>query len=309
MKYALEMKGVCKSYKDTKILDDINIKIPKGAICGLVGENGAGKSTLMKLIAGTSFASSGSIIINGKKAMHDNHEQRRNMGFLIEYPTVYYDMNARENLEIQRTLRGIPGKGCIEEVLNAVKLENVGNTRVGKFSLGMKQRLGIAIAMLGEPDFLILDEPINGLDPEKIRYIREFLQKMNEEHHTTILISSHILEELSQLATMYCFIHKGKILESLTREEMEIRCQTHLSIKVNETSKVCALLERQKGISDMSIGDDGSIKVFERFERPQDIAKCIVENGFELYELTIKHETLENYYMKLLVSAQSRGTI
>ena len=169
MEYALEMRNICKSYKDADILKNINIKIPKGAICGLIGENGAGKSTLMKLIAGTSFTTSGEIYINNKPATKENFEQRRRMGFLIEQPTVYFDMSARENLEIQRTLRGIPGKECIEEVLKAVKLEDVGNTKVGKFSLGMKQRLGIAVAMLGNPDFLILDEPINGLDPEKIR--------------------------------------------------------------------------------------------------------------------------------------------
>ena len=153
VKNALEMQQVYKSYKKNEILQNVNFSIPQGAICGLIGENGAGKSTIMKLIAGTSYVSSGSIYINGKDVTQGNQEERRNMGCLIEHPTIYKDMTAWENLEIQRVMRGIPGRECIDEVLKAVDLQDAANRKAGKYSLGMKQRLGIAIAMLGEPEF------------------------------------------------------------------------------------------------------------------------------------------------------------
>ncbi len=302
-KKALEMQQVYKSYKKIDILQNINLSIPKGAICGLIGENGAGKSTIMKLIAGTSYVSSGNIYINSKDVTQGNHEERRNMGCLIEHPTIYKDMTAWENLEIQRVMKGIPGKECIDEVLKAVDLQSSANQKAGKYSLGMKQRLGIAIAMLGEPEFLILDEPMNGLDPEKIHFIREFLLKRNKEYHTTILISSHILEELGHMATMYCFIHKGHILESITKKELDERCRQHIDIRVNNVQQVCAILENKLKISEINVTDNGKIQLFEMMETPEIISRCIVENGFDLYELAVRQETLENYYMSLLLSA------
>ncbi len=302
-KKALEMQHVYKAYKKINILQNINLSIPKSAICGLIGENGAGKSTIMKLIAGTSYASSGNIYINSKDVTQGNQEERRNMGCLIEHPTIYNDMTAWENLEIQRVMRGIPGRKCIDEVLEAVDLCAAANQKAGKYSLGMKQRLGIAIAMLGEPEFLILDEPMNGLDPEKIHFIRKFLLKRNKEYHTTILISSHILEELRHMATMYCFIHKGHILESVTKSELDERCRLHMDIKVNNIPQVCAILENKLRISEINVTDNGKIQIFEMMENPEIISRCIVENGFDLYELAVRQETLENYYMNLLLSA------
>lgn len=302
-KNALEMQQVYKSYKKIDILQNINLSIPKGSICGLIGENGAGKSTIMKLIAGTSYVSSGNIYINNKDVTQGNQEERRNMGCLIEHPTIYKDMTAWENLEIQRVMRGIPGRDCIDEVLRAVDLHAAANQKAGKYSLGMKQRLGIAIAMLGEPEFLILDEPMNGLDPEKIHFIREFLLKRNKEYHTTILISSHILKELEHMATMYCFIHKGHILESITKRELDERCRQHIDIRVSNVQQVCAILENKLKISEINVTDNGRIQLFEMLEKPEVISRCIVENGFDLYELAVRQETLENYYMDLLLSA------
>lgn len=302
-KKALEMQQVYKSYKKIDILRDINLSIPKGAICGLIGENGAGKSTIMKLIAGTSYVSSGNIYINSKDVTQGNQVERQNMGCLIEHPTIYKDMTAWENLEIQRVMRGIPGRDCIDEVLRAVDLHDSANQKVGKYSLGMKQRLGIAIAMLGEPEFLILDEPMNGLDPEKIHFIREFLLKRNKEYHTTILISSHILEELGHMATMYCFIHKGHILECITKRELDERCRRHIDIRVSNIQQVCAILENKLKISEINVTANGKIQLFEMMENPEVISRCIVENGFDLYEIAVRQETLENYYMNLLLSA------
>ena len=202
----LEAKDICKAYGKNMVLNQVNLTIKAGEIYGLVGENGAGKSSLMKVITGLTKPTSGEISLFGKKNLED---ERNKIGCLIENPALYMDMTARQNLEIQRTQRGIPGKSSIDEVLEIMDLKDAGNKRVKAFSLGMKQRLGIAIALLGRPQLLILDEPINGLDPTKIKYVREVLKNMNEEDGTTILISSHILPELHQLATVYGFIHHG----------------------------------------------------------------------------------------------------
>lgn len=214
----LEAKDICKAYGKNMVLNQVNLTIKAGEIYGLVGENGAGKSSLMKVITGLTKPTSGEISLFGKKNLED---ERNKIGCLIENPALYMDMTARQNLEIQRTQRGIPGKSSIDEVLEIMDLKDAGNKRVKAFSLGMKQRLGIAIALLGRPQLLILDEPINGLDPTKIIYVREVLKNMNEEDGTTILISSHILPELHQLATVYGFIHHGKMLQQITDKELD----------------------------------------------------------------------------------------
>lgn len=222
----LEAKDICKAYGKNMVLNQVNLTIKAGEIYGLVGENGAGKSSLMKVITGLTKPTSGEISLFGKKNLED---ERNKIGCLIENPALYMDMTARQNLEIQRTQRGIPGKSSIDEVLEIMDLKDAGNKRVKAFSLGMKQRLGIAIALLGRPQLLILDEPINGLDPTKIKYVREVLKNMNEEDGTTILISSHILPELHQLATVYGFIHHAYICFSLL-------------IKADFNAVICAVL-------------------------------------------------------------------
>ena len=204
-KFICETKNLSKKYKDFYALKNVNLTIPKGEIYGLVGENGAGKTTLIRLLTGLNFKSEGEIILFGHQ---DNlQHERSKIGCTIEMPALYKDMTASQNLEVQRIQRGIPNKKCITDTLELIGLSNAGKKRVANFSLGMKQRLALGVALLGEPEFLILDEPVNGLDPTGIIELRELLKKLVKEREVTILISSHILSELHQLATCYGFLH------------------------------------------------------------------------------------------------------
>ena len=257
----LEAKDICKAYGKNMVLNQVNLTIKAGEIYGLVGENGAGKSSLMKVITGLTKPTSGEISLFGKKNLED---ERNKIGCLIENPALYMDMTARQNLEIQRTQRGIPGKSSIDEVLEIMDLKDAGNKRVKAFSLGMKQRLGIAIALLGRPQLLILDEPINGLDPTKIKYVREVLKNMNEEDGTTILISSHILPELHQLATVYGFIHHGKMLQQITDKELDEKCRRHVHIEVDNVEKASCILDERYPESQIKVYLRNVIKVFDK---------------------------------------------
>ena len=217
--------GLCKKYGAALALDNVDITIKRGEIYGLIGENGAGKTTLMRIMSGLVFKTSGEISLFETSDKNSLAKQRQRIGFIVETPAIYPDMTATENLEVQRLQRGISGKACIEKALHMVGLTNTGTKKAKHFSLGMKQRLGLAAALLSEPEFLVLDEPVNGLDPTGIVEIREILKKLNNEHGTTILISSHMLGELYQLASCYGFIHEGKILEQITLAQLDERCK------------------------------------------------------------------------------------
>lgn len=215
-----EAKGLTKQYGDSFALQDIHMTIGVGEIYGFVGENGAGKTTLMKIIGGLVHPTVGSISLFGKKETKELRDARRKVGFLIDRPALYPNLNAAQNLMFYCHAFGIENKGRIEEVLQAVSLSDVGNKNTSEYSLGMKQRLGLAIALLHEPEFLVLDEPINGLDPSGIVEIRKILEKLAKEQGVTILISSHILGELQLLATKYGFIHRGRLIQEISAEEL-----------------------------------------------------------------------------------------
>lgn len=232
-----------------------------------------------------------------KKNLED---ERNKIGCLIENPALYMDMTARQNLEIQRTQRGIPGKSSIDEVLEIMDLKDAGNKRVKAFSLGMKQRLGIAIALLGRPQLLILDEPINGLDPTKIKYVREVLKNMNEEDGTTILISSHILPELHQLATVYGFIHHGKMLQQITDKELDEKCRRHVHIEVDNVEKASCILDERYPESQIKVYLRNVIKVFGYNKNISDITKELVYGGVGVEKIGYEGEDLEEYYTNLL---------
>ena len=300
----LSTNGLTKQYGHHKAVDKVNLHIKKGAIYGFIGRNGAGKTTCLKMISGLARPTAGEIEMFGCKGK-ELERIRSRVGCLIEAPGLYGNMNAYTNLKIKCELFGIRKKGYIEDILETVGLEGVGKKKTKHFSLGMKQRLGIGLALVGEPDLLVLDEPINGLDPQGIAEVRDTIQRLRDERNMTILISSHILEELGHMATMYCFIHKGHILENITKRELDERCRQHMDIRVNNIPQVCALLESRLKISEINVTDSGKIQLFEMMENPEIISRCIVENGFDLYELAMKQETLENYYMNLLVSADN----
>jgi ABC-2 type transport system ATP-binding protein len=289
-----------KKYKSTVALDHVDMTIKRGEIYGLIGENGAGKTTLMRILAGLAFQTSGEIALFGTSGKNGLAKQRQRIGFIVETPAIYPDMTAVENLEVQRLQRGIPGKACIGKALQTVGLKNTGTKKAKHFSLGMKQRLGLAAALLSEPEFLVLDEPVNGLDPAGIVEIREILKKLNREYGTTILISSHMLGELYQLASCYGFIHKGKLLEQITLAQLDERCKNHLSIKVDDVPRTVSLLETRLSIKKYEVMPGSVIKIYERLDESGIVSKELIMGGILIEDMTIKGDDLESYFMRLI---------
>lgn len=247
MEYILETHNLEKRYKNFKALNNLNLHIQKGAIYGLIGKNGAGKTTLIRLICGLQKATNGTYSIYGKlNTSKDITNVIKRIGAIIETPSIYYNMTAAENLKIQYKIIGLPSYDGLNELLELVGLGDTENKKVKNFSLGMKQRLGIAIALVGNPDFLILDEPINGLDPEGIIEIRELILKLNKEKGITFLISSHYLDELSKIATHYGFLDKGSIIKEISSKELEQNCKKRIELKVNDLKECVKYLEDNK---------------------------------------------------------------
>lgn len=298
MEYILETHNLEKGYKKFKAINNLNMQIPKGAIYGLIGRNGAGKTTLIRLICGLQHITNGSYTIYGIKNTNNQIvKARKRMGAIIEQPSIYLDMTARDNLIQQYKIIGLPFENEIHELLNTVGLEDAEKKKAKNFSLGMRQRLGIAIALVGHPDFLILDEPINGLDPEGIIEIRELILKLNKEKGITFLISSHYLDELSKIATHYGFINKGSIIKEISKEELESNCKKRIEITVNNVKECVKYLE-QNNIS-YEVISENIINIYDNinisdFTIALSKRNCII-NGFQQ-----KEESLENYYMNLI---------
>ncbi|WP_270507012.1 ABC transporter ATP-binding protein [Paraclostridium sordellii] len=299
-KHVLKTKSLSKEYKKIVALENINISIKKGDIYGLIGENGAGKTTLTRLITGLIYQTNGEIELFEEIEASKLSKQRRRIGCIIESPVLYEDMTAKQNLEIIRVQRGIPGKGCIDEVLNLVNLPDTKSKKVKDFSLGMKQRLALAIALLGDPEFLILDEPINGLDPIGIIEFRELIKKLNREKKITILISSHILSELHQLATYYGIIHKGKLIEEISLEELNERCKKHINLEVDDSSKASIILENNLKIKNFSVLPNNVIKIYDYLDRVKLISNELVSNGVGIERINTQGDGLEEYFTRLI---------
>lgn len=294
--YVLKTNYLTKVYKNDHALNRVNMSIKKGSIYGFIGQNGAGKSTLIRIISGLASPTDGSIELFGKRDAEDLSEARKRMGSIIESPSLYPNMTARENLETHRLLRGIPGKACIEKTLNLVGLQNTGRKKAKNFSLGMKQRLGLAIALLGDPEFLILDEPTNGLDPMGVVEMRELLKKLNQENGITILISSHILSELHLLATHIGIIHKGDLLEQLSAAELHEKCQHYLHIKVDDAGKAAAVIEGELDTSEFEVMPDGTIKLFRYVDTPSKVSVVLTTAGLIIEQFMPMGEDLEAYF-------------
>lgn len=286
---------LCKSYKNSHVLQNIDLSINRGEIYGLIGENGAGKSTLIRILTGLAFQSSGVVTLFGKT--ENLRYERAKIGCTVEMPALYKDMTAKQNLEIQR---GIPGKKCIAKTLELVGLDDTQKKKVNDFSLGMKQRLALAAALLGEPEFLILDEPVNGLDPTGIIELRELLKRLAKENHVTVLISSHILSELNQLATCYGFLHHGKLLKQISAIELNEECRRHIRLKTDDTKKTVTVLEEQLNIKNFSVQPDNYIRVYEKLEETHTISKTLSSNGIIVEELSVQGEALETYFENLI---------
>ena len=296
-KVVLKTYNITKKYGEQLAVDNVNMTIKKGDIYGFIGQNGAGKTTLIRLITGLIHKSGGEIELLGVNEENELNKARTMVGSLIESPSLYTNMTARENLEVSRLVRNIPGKKCIDEVLELVGLKDVEKKKVKNFSLGMRQRLGIANALMGNPKLLILDEPINGLDPMGIVEIRELLKKINKEKDMTILISSHILSELSELATTYGIISNGKLIEEITAKQLSEKCRQYIYLKVDDTARAVILLERELGISDYEVLEDSNIKVFSNLDNVGEVNSLLSRSGIIVESISVKGENLEEYFM------------
>ncbi len=296
----IKTNNLVKKYGEYTALDNVNITVNQGDIYGLVGDNGAGKTTFFRILTGQSNATSGSFELLSKYTEKDLNSVRRRMGTIIENPSFYSNMTLEQNMEYYRIQRGIPGKENVSKVLKEVGLFEVRKKKFSKISLGMKQRLGLALVLLGEPEILILDEPINGLDPSGIIEIRNLLLKLNREKNITIIISSHILTELSNIATCYGILSKGKVVEELTVEELNERCKSYLEINVTDPKKLVVLLEKELDYKNYKVMPDGLIQLFDKSPIIEEISKVAVSNGIGLKGLKEKVVNLESYYMELI---------
>lgn len=298
MDYIMETVGLRKSYKGNVVVNDVNIHVPKGAIYGFVGPNGAGKSTVMKMILNLIQPEAGEVQLFGEKVTDQSYEVFKRVGSIIENPYFYEKMTARQNLELHCDYMGFPNKERIDEVLQMVDLQNVEGKQIRHYSLGMKQRLAIARAILARPEFLILDEPINALDPEGIREMRTLFQRLNREDGTTIFISSHILSEVDLIADTIGIIQHGKLLTELPIEEIHKRQTEYISLQVDDVTHAAALLEKM-GITNFSVVDKEFIRIYGSDISDKALSKALIENGIGLESLGRKHDTLEDYFFQL----------
>lgn len=302
--YVLTTNSLSKQYKHQLALNKVNLSIKKGSIYGFIGQNGAGKSTLIRLVTGLAYPTGGTIELFGQSNAHELVQARQRIGTIIEGPALYPHMTAAENLEAHRLLKGIPGRECVEKTLALVGLQGTGKKKAKNFSLGMKQRLGLGIALLGDPEFLILDEPINGLDPMGVVEIRELLKKLNQEYGITILISSHILSELHLLATHYGIIHKGELLEQLTVRELNEKCQHYIHVKVDNPDKATTIFETKLGTAQYEVMPDGTIRLFKYLDTPSRVSKLLADEGLMIEQFMPMGEDLETYFTNRIGGVQ-----
>ena len=295
MENCLKTNNLTKTYGEATVVNKVNITVKKGDIYGLIGRNGAGKSTLMKMVGGLVKPTSGDFkLFDGESGI----KVAGRIGCMIEDPALYPDMSARDNLLYYNKLLGITDNSNIDEILELVGLENVGKKKTKAFSLGMKQRLSIGIALMGYPDFLLLDEPVNGLDPAGIVEIRNLILKLNRERNITILISSHILEELSKVATRYGIIDKGRLVEEFTTEELNEKCRKCIVVKSFDIKKTAYILENEFGSLEFKITDETTICVYDKVDELPKLNKMLVNADIDVQGIYVQGQNLESYFME-----------
>lgn len=298
MDYVLEATALQKSYRDFKALNGLSMHVPKGAIYGFVGKNGAGKTTLIRLICGLQEPTSGEYTLYGRKNTDKTIvKSRRRMGAVVETPSIYLGMTAEDNLKQQYRILGLPSFEGLADILKLVGLENTGKKKAKNFSLGMRQRLGVAIALVGDPDFLVLDEPANGLDPQGIIELRELILKLNREQQITILISSHILDELARLATHYGFIDNGCLVKEISAAELEAACRKCVRMEVSDTKALARVLDGMQ--IEYKILSDSVADVYAKINISQ-FASALAKENCEVISVREQDESLESYYISLV---------
>lgn len=298
MEYVLSTEQLTKKYRNFTALDNLSMHVEKGSIYGFVGKNGAGKTTLIRLICGLQNPSSGSYTLYGRKNTdREIISARRRMGAVVETPSIYLDMTASDNVKEQYRVLGKPSFDGIGELLELVGLSGTGKKKAKNFSLGMRQRLGIAVALAGNPDFLVLDEPVNGLDPQGIVEMRELILKLNREQRITVLISSHILDELSRLATCYGFIDNGKMVKEISAAELEKACSKCTHIMVTDLHALVRVVEQRK--IEYAVTSEQEADLFGEWDITE-LVVALEKEGCRVKKFTDKDESLESYYINLV---------
>lgn len=295
----LQTDHITKSYRHFKALDDVSITLEAGHIYGFIGENGAGKTTLMRILTGLSLPTDGTYSLFGKTGGARMQAVRRRIGSTIEEPALYPEFSAYRNLELQRILLGNPDREVCDRILGLLDLQDVRDKKIRKFSTGMKQRMGIALALMGKPELLILDEPVNGLDPQNISSLRMLLKKLNEERGITMLISSHILNELYLLATDYIIIHKGRIIESLSHDQLEAKCEKYVRIHTDVLPQCITVIEKELNIFDYKVMDDHTLHIYAFTDNPQQVSQALTQNGIAVSEFSVCGQSLEEYFLSI----------
>ena len=298
MDYVLQTDNLTKKYRRFPALNELTMHVPKGSIYGLMGKNGAGKTTLIRVVCGLQEPTSGSFTLyqqeNNSRSIAN---ARRRIGAVVETPSIFLNMTAEDNLKQQSMILGLPSYDEIPELLKLVGLENTGKKKARKFSLGMKQRLGIAIALVGDPDFLMLDEPINGLDPQGIVEMRELILKLNRERQVTVLISSHILDELSRLATHYGILDSGRMVLELSAAELESKFRSCIRMEVSDSAVLARVLDSMH--IEYKILTPTTANVFAKTSVTR-LAAALEREGCEILSMSEKDESLESFFLSLV---------
>lgn len=296
----IKLNNVSKSINKTKILDNFNMSVLKNDIYGFIGENGAGKSTTMKIIVSMMKENSGEVVLFNNHSKNESYINKGRIGAIIERPAFYPYLNAYENLNYYVIFKGIVEKNSIYKVLKMVGLEKVGNKKYKNFSLGMKQRLGLALALLNNPDLLILDEPLNGLDPQGIVELRETLSVLNKKYGITMLISSHILDELEHIATRYGFIHKGKMIEEISTRDLEKKLRKYILLEVNDAVYATTIIEQELNSTNYDVIENNMIYLYDYVENSEKVSSILINAGLLIKRMNISNISLEDYYLQLV---------
>ncbi len=304
--YMLRTFGITKQYGTQLALNNVSMTVKKGDIYGFIGRNGAGKSTLIKIVMGLASATKGEIELFGSKEKSGLDARRRRIGAIIENPSIHPNLTAYDNLEYIRRIYGIVENNIID-VLEQVGLSHTGNKKAGKFSLGMKQRLGLGMSLLVHPDFLILDEPVNGMDPQGIVEVRNLLLRLNKENNITILISSHMLDELSRIATCYGIIKEGTLIEEFSSKELQQKGQGYIEIEVDKKDVATFILESKLNITNYEVFPENTIRIYDQQKTVSEINLCLLQNNVLVNRMDTKGQSLEEYFIGIENDGWKRG--
>lgn len=299
MEYVLRTQQLCKQYQGKAAVKNVNMNIKAGDIYGFLGQNGAGKTTTMRMVMGLIKPTSGSVELFGANVSDDRSQAFERIGSIIEYPGFYPNLSGGENLEIHRRFMGMGNRECIEEALKTVGLLEAKNQRVKSYSLGMKQRLGLARALLHHPELLILDEPTNGLDPAGIKEIRQLFLSLSKQRGITFLISSHLLGEIEQIATKIGIIHHGSLIEELDSEALQMKTRNCLEIHVADEKRAAFVIEQELGTKDYRILDNGILRLYKYLDQPEKVNSCLLSNNVGVRAIALSGDSLEDYFLKL----------